>query len=512
MPKQLRILHLEDDPTDAELIRSLLEQEGFQCSMTRVVDRSEFRVSLTSGSYDIILCDYNLPSFDGVSALKIAFEMRPSVPFIFVSGTIGEERAIEALKLGATDYVLKTRLERLGPAVSRAVREVEERQARRQLELQLERAQRLESIGTLAGGIAHDFNNILSIIMGYATLAGKHADDPEKHGECLEAITRAAERGASFVRQLLTFAGRRDVPSQPLSINAAVREHVSLLEQTLPRSITIAADLADGLQPLLFDPSQMQQILLNLSVNARDAMPEGGRLEFRTRAVKGETLGDRTARFDDYIVLEVSDTGTGMNEQARRRIFEPFFTTKGEGKGTGLGLSVVFGIVGRNDGFIEVQSAVGKGTTFLIFFPVKPVPAASVIERSEREEFVKGGTETLLIVEDEEMLRKLIRTVLVGEGYRVMMAADGAEAVAMYRDHGQAIQLVISDLDLPRLNGEQVLKAIREINPAAKFIIATGFIEPEVRSEIEQAGATTIIQKPYQPDDVLAKVRNVLDQ
>ncbi|MBI2429033.1 MAG: response regulator [Ignavibacteriales bacterium] len=514
MKKPLRILHVEDNERDADLIQSLLVHEGFEPNIKRVDSRDGFINELSRGEFDIVLCDYNLPSFDGKSALVLAKEQRPEIPFIFVSGTIGEERAIDALKRGATDYVIKDRLERLIPAVQRAVREAEEKAVRKSLEEQLFHAQRMESIGTLAGGIAHDFNNILGIIMGHASLLEKIRTDPIKFSDSTQVILQATRRGAMLVRQLLTFARKNEVVVETVHINDVVTEVVKLLKGTFSKSITLTAVKENDLPTIAGDATQIQQILLNLCVNARDAMPNGGTLTITTEKIHGNRLRNTflKAMDTDYVRIKVSDTGTGMSAETRKRIFEPFYTTKDPGKGTGLGLAVTFGIVEIHNGFIDVESELGKGTTFSIYFPGSQAATIPGEDENSGTDDSLNGTEILLIIEDEEILRELLTHALAAHGYKILSAADAEEGVMMYKQNAEKIDLVISDFGLPKFDGFEVLKRLKAINLDIKFILASGYIEPEQRSMFMSEGAREIIQKPYDPQKFLSVIRKVLDE
>lgn len=514
MKSPLQILHIEDNVTDAELIKELLSQEGISCNIVRVDSRQEFLDQLVAMNFDLILCDYNLPSFNGTSALELIRKQYPHIPFIFVSGTMGEERAIEAVKLGATDYVLKDRLDRLPSAIERALREVEEIKARQNLEQQLFHAQRMESIGTLAGGIAHDFNNILGIIMGHTTLLERLREQPDKFSASVQTILQAARRGAALVKQLMAFARKHEVSTEMIQVNDSVREAERLLAETVPKTITINLHLNEHLPPITIDATHLQQVLLNLCVNARDAMPTGGLLAITTRLTEGKLLRKKffeaTEKF--YVAIDIADTGIGMDEQTQKRIFEPFYTTKEPGKGTGLGLAVVFGIVHTYNGFIDVVSAPGKGTIFSLFFPVRNAVEQREVQRLEGVADVPGGNETILVIEDEDVLRDLLKFTLESKGYTIFTAKDGEEAVEIYQYHYANIALVIGDFQLPKLNGGEVYKRLKKINADIKFILASGYLEPEQRDELINEGVQRIISKPYVPEEMLKIMREVLEQ
>jgi len=384
----------------------------------------------------------------------------------------------------------------------------------RQLEQQLVQAQKMESLGTLAGGIAHDFNNILGIIMGHASLLENPRRDAAQHSRSTEAIAKSAQRGAALVRQLLTFARKTDVTLESIVLNAVVVEVARLLEETFPKIIAVSTDLQENLPSIVADATQVHQVLLNLCVNARDAMlPRGGMLVISTRLVESETVRKkfRDAEALEYVLLTVADSGTGMDEATRIRVFEPFFTTKEKGKGTGLGLATVYGIVEAHNGFIDVESEAGHGATFLVYFPVLPRQIEAPEPEREPIAEIPGGTETILLVEDEEMLRDFVTVVLSGKGYTVLTAGDGAEAIGMYSRDNAKISLVLTDLGLPKLGGEPLVRGIKEINPSARIVVASGHMDPDLKEELFGAGAMEFIHKPFRPNELLRKVRDALD-
>jgi two-component system cell cycle sensor histidine kinase/response regulator CckA len=392
---------------------------------------------------------------------------------------------------------------------------------RKMLEEELRQAQKMEGIGTLAGGIAHDFNNLLGIILGYATLLDDGKLESSGAKQSLDIIKRAVDRGASLVRQLLTFARRADPSFESVNVNVTIKELIKMLQQTFPKTIAIVPLLAEKLPWIVADSSQLHQALLNLSVNARDAMSEeyGGRgvgtLTIQTGAISGHVLRHRypTAEANEYIFIKVMDTGIGMDEATRQRMFEPFFTTKGLGKGTGLGLAVVYGVVNSHHGFVDVESDRGKGTTFSLYFPVQPKIVAVPEKTSDTGRVTGGGgNEVILIVEDEETLRELLKNFLEERGYRVLTAGDGLEGLEIYREHYTDIALVLSDMGLPRLGGWEMFQKMREINPAIAAILASGYFDPRLKMDMLNAGAMDFIQKPYVAEEVHRRIREIIDQ
>ncbi len=388
----------------------------------------------------------------------------------------------------------------------------------RMLEEQLRHVQKMESIGTLAGGIAHDFNNILSIIVGHASLLKMHKSNPDRLTRGVETILKATQRGASLVQQLLTFARKSDITYEPVRINDIITEIAQLLHETLPKKIEVKINLEQNIPSMVADVTQIHQVLLNLALNARDAMPKGGVLSITSTIIPGNTVRSKILKSfaPEYILVRVTDTGTGMDEWTKQRVFDPFFTTKRPGKGTGLGLALVYSIIESYNGFVDVESEPGIGTTFSIYLPV-PQTEVTLTDISTRTEIEDpGGSETILIIEDEEMLLDSLKSTLLERGYSVVTARDGEEGVQMYslraRDlFGNGIDVVISDLGLPKLSGDEVFKKIRSINPEAKIILASGFIDPTVKMELKKAGLKYFVQKPYSPDKVIQTIRQILD-
>ena len=385
---------------------------------------------------------------------------------------------------------------------------------RKALEQQLLQAQKMESLGTLASGVAHDFNNILGIIIGYASLLDQKLNDPVRRATYLEAIVKAAERGAGLVRQILTFARKSDFTLEKVNVNSIIGELAKMLGETFPKTITLSLQLERALPLLAVDRTQLHQALLNLCVNARDAMGDKGSLTLSTRLVDGSTIARRfaTAAGKTYAEIAVSDSGMGMNEGTKGRIFEPFFTTKEVGKGTGLGLSVVFGVVQEHQGFVDVESEIGMGSTFKIWLPVPEgiVPGPGATQRHTED--APGGTETILVVEDEELMLDLVASVLEQKGYRVLLARDGEEAMKIHQANIGRIDLVLSDIGLPKLDGWESCQQMKQADPTMKIILASGYLEPELKSEIMKVGSIGLIRKPYSTLEILNNIRKALDE
>ena len=381
------------------------------------------------------------------------------------------------------------------------------------LEKQLKMAQKMEAVGTLAGGIAHDFNNVLTVILGFGELLKlRIADDPKAVSD-VDEIIRGAERASVLTRQLLTFARRQVIDPVNLDLNLLVTDLDKLLRKVIREDIRIRTTLAEKMPTIRADQGQVEQVLMNLSLNARDAMPGGGQLLVETQEewVDEEYVKQYPyMKAGRYAVLSVSDTGIGMDEGTRDRIFEPFFTTKGPDKGTGLGLAVVYGVVKQHNGFIHVYSEPGKGTTFRIYFPAVDVPPDLNVVVT-REVF-RGGSETILLAEDNESVRHLAEQTLITQGYRLLTARDGEEAVDIFRRHGKEIAIVVLDMVMPKMGGKQAYDEMIATNPGLKAIFMSGYSADAIHDSFVLHPGVTFLQKPFAPGSLARAVREVLDK
>ncbi len=379
---------------------------------------------------------------------------------------------------------------------------------------QLMQTQKVQSIGTLAGGIAHDFNNILGIILAFNSILEKSKANEENILKSTTAIAQAVSRGTTLVRQILTFARQTGVAVKPMRVSDLIYELVAMLNETFPEVIEFQTSVEKNIPIINADQTQLHQVLLNLCVNARDAMPKGGIIGIEVKTVASETLIQQFSKAEKcrYISIRVSDTGVGMDESTKSCIFDPFFTTKEKGKGTGLGLSVVYGVIQEHHGFISIDSKVGEGTTFYLYLPVpqeeKNIRDGEIV----KPEAMQRGSETILFVEDEELLREIVQSTLESMGYKVIVAANGKEAVEIFKKHFKSIALVLTDMGLPKLLGTDVFVMLKEINPDVKVIFASGFMSLETKSELLREGAKGFILKPYNLNEVLQIVREVLDE
>ncbi|MBI5444542.1 MAG: response regulator [Deltaproteobacteria bacterium] len=635
MAEMIRVLIVEDLPTDADLsereVRQALPHSEFQ----RVETREQYLSALESFRPDVILCDFKMPQFDGLTALALARERVPEIPFLIVTGSMSEDTAVECMKAGAWDYVIKEHLRRLGPAVlggldqqrlrrerklaqeksqrwervfeeaqfglahadartntflevnatfarergyapgelvGRPILEIyppEERDAmarrlaafneaghavfesvhlckdgrrlpvlmevttiadeagrpvsrvtyalditeRKQLEAQLRQTQRLEAVGRLAGGVAHDFNNLLTVINGLAELAASELRPGDPLLPELQGIQDAGNRAASLTRQLLAFARQQVVSPRPLDLNEAVGGLEKMLQRLIGEDIELRWKPGAEADRVFLDPSQVDQVLANLVVNARDAIPGTGAVTVETSAVVLDEAYCAThpgATPGEYAVLSVSDTGVGMDAQTLERIFEPFFTTKEPGKGTGLGLATVYGIVKQAGGSIYAYSEPGQGTTFRICLP-RWTGGPSRAESRPEMSTPRRGSETVLLVEDEEAILELGRAILERQGYRVLTAHTPQEALLAAEAEPGEIHLLATDVVMPGMNGRELEERLRASRPGVKCLYLSGYPADVVTQRGVLPEGVSFLPKPYTIRSLAEKVREVLD-
>jgi len=512
MGAPLRVLIVEDSEDDTQLLVRELRRGGYEVTYQRVATLDRLDDALST-NWDLIITDYSMPGFNGLSALSAVRGRGLETPFLFVSGTIGEETAVTAMKLGAQDYIMKSNLARLLPATARELADAEVRRDSKRLEQQVRQLQKFEAIGRLAGGIAHDFNNVLGAILGWAELGESQAPKEPASQLPFKRIREQAQHAAGLTSQLLAFARRQILEPRNVNLNDIVRQTTSLLQNVIGETIEVVTGLAPELAVTRADPTQIEQVLMNLCLNARDAMPEGGRLGIRTSEIEFDDDYCRHHAYmrpGRYVLLSVSDTGAGMDAATADRVFEPFFTTKTKGKGTGLGLATTYGIVKQHNGFIDVDSALGRGSLFRVYLPAGAGPADPRTE-TDRDS-VQRGTETILVAEDHEGLREIAQCMLEELGYHVLLARDGEEALCIFQKNQERIALALLDVVMPRMNGTDAYARMFAIDPNLPAIFVTGYsadvplLSPNLNKDL------AVLQKPYTRKALGRKVREVLDQ
>lgn len=511
MKQPLRVLLLEDSEDDALLELRELRRADLEARARRVDTLSALRAALSEETWDVVIADYRMPELDFSTALAAVRERDPELPFIIVSGALGEEQAVAAVKAGADDYVLKDALPRLGPAVEREVRASNERRRRNQeriaaaveraaLEDQLREARKLEALGRLAGGVAHDVNNLLMVISAEAERM-KRRPAAEEDAPRLEEIQRTVARGAELMDQLLNL-GRRPAATAahaaaPLELDAAVRGARELLLGLLGPEVALELDLAAPGATIAASASEIERVLMNLALNARDAMPNGGRLTLRTRRARAAQA--RPNGEEEVATLTVSDTGAGLTPEARERLFEPYFTTKPAG--TGLGLATVQGIVRRARGRIRVTGAPGAGATFTLDFPLIAAPAPAAAPPPRRTQ-----PATILLIEDEDSLRELLAEIFKSRGHQVLAARSGEDALAAAARWPGPIHLLVSDWILPARDGAEVARELRVSRPEIKTLFISGRSQPPPKLGPNSA----FLVKPCGLDELFAAMGELL--
>jgi two-component system, cell cycle sensor histidine kinase and response regulator CckA len=629
MTVPLRVLILEDRPADAKLMLRELRRTGYDVDWQRVETEADY-LSHLDPDIDVILADGVVPGFDASHALQLLQDRGLNIPLIVITGSLSEERAVELMRLGAADYLLKDRLTRLGQAVTQTLHKrqlsaakhqaeedrkhffslaldllcvagfdgyfrdlnpawettlgwtVEELCARphqeflhpedreaslanakmlapssetktsfvnrfrckdgsyrrlfwnaaavpsqgliyaiarditdqQRLEEQYRQAQKMEAVGRLAGGIAHDFNNLLTVILGYCelTFGSLYSEDPLRG--MIQEIKKAAERAELLTRRLLAFSRKQILQPDVLDLNALLADTRTMLGRLIGEDVEIVFALAPDLWRVKADRGQLEQVVMNLAINARDAMPTGGKLRIETANVTLDEMyisSYSDAHLGDHVVLSVTDTGCGMDAAIQARIFEPFFTTKGPEHGTGLGLATVYGIVKQSGGHIEVHSQPDCGATFKIYLPRES--GAPLFRKSlSTPDDSKGGSETVLIAEDEDAVRVLTRLALQREGYHVLEARHGREALDMAEQYDGVIHLLLTDLVMPNLSGRQLAEHLQNVRPGIKVLYVSGYMDDAIIRHGLLTANTSFLQKPFSPDVLAQKVREVLDK
>ncbi|HTJ69261.1 MAG TPA: response regulator [Actinospica sp.] len=495
---RVRVLICEDSDDDALLIATNLRRGGLAVDYERAERAQQVAEALRERTPDLVISDYHIPGFGAEEALQLLRDSGYDLPFILVSGRIGEEQAANLMRAGAHDFVLKDRMSRLVPVVGRELQQAQERRDRRALQQQLRQAERLDSLGRLAGGIAHDFNNLLAVILGHTDLALADLPEDDPHREGLTVIRDLAERGSALTRHLLVFSRHESVNPETLDANDIVADTERVLRGAIGEDVEFTTRLADGLWPVHIDRSELERLLLNLVANSRRAMPRGGRLVIQTANVPGE---------QPMVRISVADTGTGMSEEIKGHAFEPFYTTDAA-TGTGLGLSTAYGTVKSAGGDIALYSRPGGGTTVRIDLPAHRTPAGRPTPDSPRLE--PGHGEHLLVVEDDDAVRDLVGLMVRRGGYEAVCLPTPAAALDVIRREHASFDALVTDMVMAGMTGLELARVARTYMPELPVLIMSGYTAGTLPDGEALPEGMALIRKPFTKDALLHAVAQVL--
>ena len=509
----VEVLLVEDDEEDYLLTKDLLSGlAGLRHEIHWVSDYNSALKAAHEGDHDVYLVDYRLGAEDGIELVRELVANGHDVPVIVLTGQGNHDVDVEAARAGAVDYLVKGEVSPalLERTIRYAMRGHADMRALRESEAELRQAQKMEAVGLLAGGIAHDFNNLLTVISGYTEILRRRLGSETEGSKELAEIGKAAARAAELTGQLLAYSRKQVLEPRALDLNDVATEIQAMLERLIGENIEFSTVLAEDLGSISADNGQIEQIIMNLVVNARDAMPAGGKLLLETGNVTlAEFSTNRRPDMSpgDYVVLTVTDSGQGMDAATAARIFEPFFTTKARGAGTGLGLSTVSGIVTQSGGHIEVESEPGLGTSFRLYFPQVAEEAEAFSPKPPGERPLIGS-ETVLLVEDEEALRGIGKQMLEMYGYTVLLAADGAAGLELAQNHPDPIQLLMTDIMMPKMGGIELAERLSALRPELKVLYTSGYNDSG--GSLQMVAGTRYLQKPYAMEDLAHTLRELL--
>lgn len=512
MAEQIGLLLIEDSPDDEALICSELLRDGFEFrEFLRVENEHNFRSALSQWKWDVIISDYQLPQFSGLEALKIFKTMSRDIPFVLVSGTIGEEEAILALKNGASDYLLKDRLKKLAPTVRRELTEAKRRRISADTEEKLRHLQKLEAIGRLAGGVAHDFNNILTIITMYCDLLTTNLGPNNPAIQHVNEIFKATETASALTKHLLAFSHKQVLDKRNTDVGLLIEKITHMLSRLVGDNITIETQIAKNLPLCHIDASQIETAVMNLVINARDAIEQDGliRIEVSLQDVDEDLATREGVSAGKHVVVTVKDNGSGMDQYVLSRLFEPFFTTKGV-NGTGLGLSSTFGTVKQSGGFMTVESELGVGTTFRIFLPALALDPCLNQDTEDTNPLRNTAALKVLLVEDQTSLRQAIRSVLEKEGFDVVSASSSTEALSLIQENKADFTLIVTDVMMPGADGIAVSDTAKEQGFEGQILFISGYLDPANPRYSSLLDSDTFLQKPFSAEALLQKVKELL--
>jgi two-component system, cell cycle sensor histidine kinase and response regulator CckA len=504
------ILVVEDDQTLNTLIQRVLQRKGYKTegflSASGIFNR-EFKPDEDC----LLLLDYSLPDMTGRQVLEKLRAQGVIAPFAMITGHGDELLAVEMMKLGAYDYIVKTgdihellpaRVDRICDHLAEQRRLTALEGEKGRLQDQLRQSQKLEAIGQLAGGVAHDFNNLLGAIMGYAEVMRMKAIMPDEN-DYLGKILKTVNRAADLTRQLLTFARKAKVNYTSLDIHQCIRNVTGMLKHTIDPRIVLQENFTQETSSIVGDAGQIENALLNIGINARDAMPDGGSLIFATEIVRFNDAAPVRQRLElrpgKYLKISIRDTGTGMNAAILEKIFEPFYTTKELGKGTGLGLASVYGCVHQHNGNIDVESIVGKGSNFILYFPIGL--HTSETDKSEDAPLIKG-IGNILIVDDEKAIGEILGIICSALGYTFKCFSDSQEAIEYFRTHHAEIDAVLLDILMPKLSGAECFHIFKEIDPGVNVVIVSGYGDEKAMKSLKDDGVDMFVTKPFTAGDI----------